>query len=128
MKKILTTLLALSFLLSAAGCGNGDIVVGNVKVCTTNNLEKVLQNKAFDSGDLKLEIKAFQNEHEAAQVIMTPDYDVRSYTLTLSDLTCGENTLEKENFDLYHEKYIELERDVEGEKKHSFGRSYGRNW
>ena len=126
MKKILTTLLALSFLLSATGCGSGDnsgdipFVAGNVKVCTTNNLEKVLQNKAFDSGDLKLEIKAFQNEHEAAQVIMTPDYDVRSYTLTLSDLTCGENTLEKENFDLYHEKYIELERDVEGEKKHFY--------
>lgn len=117
-------LLAFSFLLSAAGCGDnsGDIpfVVGNVKVCTTNNLEKVLQNETFDSGALKLEIKAFQNEHEAAQVIMTPDYNVRSYTLTLSDLTCGENTLEKEHFDLYHEKYIELERDVEGEKQHFY--------
>ena len=126
MKKIVTMLLAFSFLLSAAGCGNGDnsgdipFVVGNVKVCTTNNLEKVLQNETFDSGALKLEIKAFQNEHEAAQVIMTPDYNVRSYTLTLSDLTCGENTLEKEYFDLYHEKYIELERDVEGEKKHFY--------
>ena len=130
MKKIVTMLLAFSFLLSAAGCGSGSgsgdnsgdipFVVGNVKVCTTSSLEKVLQNKAFDSGELNLKIQAFQNEYEAAQIIMTPDYNVRSYTLTLSDLTCGEHKLGRENFDLYHEKYIELERDVEGGKKHFY--------
>ncbi len=125
MKKILATALAFSFLVSATACKNkqGDsipVTTGNVQVCTTNSLEKVLQNKAYDSGELKLEIKGFQNEYEAAQVIMTPDYDVSSYTLTLSDLTCGENTLTKGNFDLFHEKYIELERDVAGEKKHFY--------
>ena len=127
MKKILAMALAFSFVLSAAACNNGSVAdkppveeIGSVKVCTTHSLEKVLQQETYDSGKLKLEIKAFQNEHEAAQVIMTPDYNVRSYTLTLGDLTCGENTLEKENFDLYHEKYIALERDVEGEQKHFY--------
>ena len=128
MKKILATMLALSFMLSATACnGNSSdsssslsTVSGNVKICTTNSLEKVLQNEAYDSGELKLEMQAFQNEYEAAQVIMTPDYDVRYYTLTLRDLTCGENKLAKENFDLYHEKYIELERDIEGEAKHFY--------
>ena len=129
MKKILATVLALSFLLSATACGGGDSgnlsagnanIDRNVKVCTTHSLEKVLQNKPFDSGKLKIEMKAFQNEYEAAQVIVTPDYDVRSYTLKLSDLKCGQHTLGKENFDLYHEKYIALERDVEGGKKHFY--------
>jgi hypothetical protein len=83
-------------------------------------LEKVLQNKAYDSGELKLQMDAFKNEYEAAQIIMTPDYDVRSYTLTLSDLTSGENVLDKGNFDIYHEKYIALERDVEGKDKHFY--------
>ncbi len=121
MKKFLTLALALVFLFSATACNDGKkddpVVTGNVKVCTASNLEKVLQNKAYDSGKLKLEIKAFRNEYEAAQIIMTPDYDVRSYTLTLSNLTCGENILGKENFELFHEKYIELERDVEGESR-----------
>ena len=126
MKKILTTALAFTFLLSAVACKNptenSSAVVedGNVKICTTNSLEKVLQQETYDSGALQLEIKAFQNEHEAAQIIMTPDYNVRSYTLTLSDLTSGNHTLGKENFDLYHEKYIELERDVEGGEKHFY--------
>ena len=128
MKKILSTALAFSCLLSATACNGGDgnnssspaLENGNIRVCTTNSLEKVLQNESYYSGELKLEIKAFQNENEAAQVIMTPDYNVRSYTLTLSDLTCGDYTLEKENFDLFHEKYIQLERDIEGEKKHFY--------
>ncbi len=124
MKKILATTLALSFLFSAAACnkqtGETSEKIGNVKVCTTHSLDKVLQNKAFDSGKLKLEMKAFQNEYEAAQIIMTPDYNVRSYTLTTSDLKSGEHTLDQGNFDIYHEKYIELERDVAGEKKHFY--------
>lgn len=126
VKKILATTLAFSCLMAATACetetgdSSAPFVAGNVKVCTTHSLEKVLQNKAYDSGELKIEIKSFQNEYEAAQVIMTPDYDVRSYKLTLNDLTCGEHTLAKENFDLYHEKYIELERDVEGEAKHFY--------
>ena len=123
MKKILATTLAFSFLLSAVACngeGSGLPVTGNVKVCTTHSLEKVLQNKEYNSGELKLKMDAFKNEYEAAQIIMTPDYDVRSYTLTLSDLTSGENTLDKGNFDLYHEKYIALERDVEGKDKHFY--------
>lgn len=123
MKKIVATVLTLSFLFSMVACGsnaNSSASDGKVKVCTTNSLEKVLQNEVYDSGELKLEIKGFQNEYEAAQVIMTPDYNVRSYTLTMRDLTCGEHTLDKENFELYHEKYIELERDVEGEQKHFY--------
>ena len=113
-KKILSTALAFSLLFSAAGCqdtnsNSGDLfTAGNVKVCTTNSLEKVLQNKAFDSGTTKLQLKAFKNEYEAAQIIMTPDYDVRSYTLKLNDLACGNNKLSKDNFDLYHEMYIAL--------------------
>ena len=125
MKKILATVLALSFLVSATACkdntaGSSLTSMGDVKVCTTHSLDKVLQNKAFDSGKLKLQFQAFQNEYEAAQIIMTPDYDVRSYTLKVNDLTCGENKLSKGNFDLYHEMYIALERDIEGEAKHFY--------
>ena len=127
VKKILTTLLAFSFLLSATGCGSDSnntgeqpLETGNVKVCTTHSLEKVLQNEVYDSGTSKLEMKGFQNEYESAQIIMTPDYDVRSYSVTLNDLTCGEHTLDKGNFDLFHEKYIQLERDVEGKNKHFY--------
>ena len=126
MKKVLATALAFSLLFSATACGDnggrgGDVFTeGNVRVCTTNSLDKVLQNKAFDSGTSKLQFKSFRNEYEAAQIIMTPDYDVRSYTLKVNDLTCGDKKLSKDNFDLYHEMYIALERDVEGEAKHFY--------
>ena len=69
MKKVLATALALSLLFTATACGGNDgnggdvFTAGNVRVCTTNSLEKVLQKKAFDSCSSKLQLKAFQNEY-----------------------------------------------------------------
>ncbi len=124
MKKILATALSLFCLISTTACaqkeGQQSLTSGDVKVCTTHSLDKVLQNKAYNSGTTKLEMKAFQNDNEAAQIIITPDYNVRSYSLKVNDLTCGENTIPKENFDLFHEMYIALERDVAGGNKHFY--------
>ena len=80
----------------------------DVKVWTAYGTEKIMQDKTYASTDSTLVIKAFKNEYESGQIILTPNYDVQEYTITLSDLTCGENKLAKENFTVYNQKYIRV--------------------
>lgn len=55
-----------------------------------------------------MNIAAVRNEYENAQVILTAEKDVKSYTVTLSDLTGAAGTFKKENFKIYNQKYIEV--------------------
>lgn len=82
------------------------------KVWTAYGTEKILQDVEYsDRYDNKvLEIGVFRNEYESAQIIITPS-ESASYTVEMSDLKTsdGKNTLSKDAFTLYHEKYIKVE-------------------
>ena len=81
----------------------------NVTVCTAPSTAKVLMVGDYSSDSQTLTFEAFRNEYEGAQLILhAQEYDVMSYDVTLSDLTCGENVLAKECFSVYNEKYIAL--------------------
>lgn len=114
MKRKFMALCMTGVALFAAACnGNADGSSGKpanaeVKVWTAYGTEKIMQDKTYDSTDSTLVIKAFKNEYESGQIIMTPNYDVQEYTITLSDLTCGANKLKKENFTVYNQKYIRV--------------------
>ena len=117
MKKRIVPIILTALIFTMTGCKNGgtssQLEVGNVDVCTAYSTEKVLRDKPYKNGGDTLTIKTFKNEYESAQIIMTPDYDVEEYAITLSDLTCGENVLKKENFQAFHQKYLYVDSDYE---------------
>lgn len=51
-----------------------------------------------------------KNEYESSQIIMTPDYDVKSYDVTVRALTHsnGTDTIPAESIGVYVEKYLSL--------------------
>ncbi len=82
-------------------------------MCTAPSTTKVLQKQDYNSGTQTLSFKSFRNEYENAQVIMTAKTDVLSYDVELSDLKSGENTLSKDCFSVYNEKYITVTKQLE---------------
>lgn len=118
MKKKLIPIVLAAMLFTMTGCDNGssssnENSVGNVSVCTAYSTEKILRDQPYENGGDTLRIKTFKNEYESAQIIMTPDYDVQEYNISLSDLTCGENILKKESFEVFNQKYLFVDMDYE---------------
>lgn len=103
----------------ATGCGSGGEnsapsgrdpwKVGTANIATCSSTEKIMRNADY-SGRLtqkKLSIKAFRGEKEAGQIIITPDYDVKEYSVKLADLKSADgNVLKAESFTVYAEKYV----------------------
>ena len=96
---------------------SGDELNG-VRLWTTYNTYTVLQDPATmaldyvtppevlsEGEDLSLEIKMGRGEDEGAQLIITPEKDVQSYNVTVSDLTCGENVIPKEDIEIFNQYY-----------------------
>lgn len=125
MKKFTTA--ALAVLLGASvflgGCTGGS-TVSDVKttVRIANSADKILQSydtsttegeafKARFEGMLKdtFSIKAYRNEYESAQLILTPDKDVKSYSVSVGDFKNGSAVLPASAFDVRHEYYHEVE-------------------
>ncbi|MBQ7913309.1 MAG: DUF4091 domain-containing protein [Clostridia bacterium] len=119
MKKLFKSILALSLTAMVGGGVAGCSDSSNAKdgesgssaktaVWTAYGTEKILADVDYsDRHDEKtLQIKAFRNEYESAQIILTPNKDVKAYSIELSDLTCGENVLSKDAFTVYNQKYV----------------------
>ena len=97
--------------INGGGNGNGTVEEGPVEfvcatMCTAPSTVKVLQRQEYTSDSQTLSFKGFRNEYENAQVIFTAKTDILSYDVELSDLKCGENTLSKDCFTVYNQKYI----------------------
>ncbi len=91
--------------------GGGDKIEAPVEfvsatMCTAPSTVKVLQKQEYSSGTQKLSFKGFRNEYENAQVILNATTDILSYDVELRDLKSGANTLSKDCFTVYNEKYI----------------------
>lgn len=94
------------------GCNNGGTAKKDNKaiVWTAYGTEKIVQGEYDYSGRYNsktLQINAFRNEAEAAQIMFNPKYDVDSYNLEIADLRSADgNVLSKDSFDVYAEFYV----------------------
>lgn len=82
-----------------------------IEIFSTLNTEKVLQDKPFENNKKleKIYIKAVKNSYELGQVVLTPNYDVKSCTMSLSPLVAQDGTLfEETNIEKFYQKYIEV--------------------
>ncbi|MBO5481565.1 MAG: DUF4091 domain-containing protein [Clostridia bacterium] len=110
--KIPSLLLGGALCLSYVGC-NGVAEKGEADVYSVYITDKVLQDIAVEE-DVKqpasFSYMAAKGESEAAQIVLTAKKAVSAYTLTAADLTCAETgeTFAKENFEVFHQKYIEV--------------------
>ena len=112
MKKIWSVLLAATLVSGVWACD--ETVENKVEVWTCSANTKVLQGKEYATDSKTFSISAFQNESESAQIIISPEKDIQSYSIKLSDLTGSDGaTLEKENFSVFNEKYILVEKIID---------------
>lgn len=61
-----------------------------------------------NKGEAELVFNAVKNEYESHQLLITASKDIKEYYLESNDLTCGENTLSKDNITVYMEKYTKM--------------------
>lgn len=102
-------------LFSAFGCAKPKeeyASLSDVEIWSTYATESVWRNVG-EYDDIKfpaqVTVEAIGGEVESAQLIMTTaDKAVASYEVAISDLVCGDETFEKENITIYHEKYINV--------------------
>ena len=112
MKKCLTILIAGILGYGLCACDDSGKLAGNeVKVWTCSANTKILKERKYNPESKTFTIRAFQNESESAQIILSPERDIQNYSIVLNDLTDGGGeTLKKENFSVYNEKYILVEK------------------
>ncbi len=111
MKKILSLILVL--LLSFSGiigssCAKGK-GINNITVQSTYNTLKVMQEGEYVPLGQKIDVLTHKGDTESGQLIITPEKDVDSYVLNVSDLTLqGKENIKflKENVQVYIQKYI----------------------
>ncbi len=111
IQKTFISLMGATAIFMSVSCDKKEtFTVGNIDVWSTYNTTKVMREK-YDYTKLSpaLNVEMARSEVEGAQLIITPDYDVRSYDLVLSDLTCGENVFPKENITAYKQGYVNVE-------------------
>lgn len=106
IKKIVV--FALSFVLSMScflGCAleQGEKSF-NIKVVPATEKYKLTDTiiKFSQSADISLAA----NEYEAAQIIITPDFNVSDLDISVSDLVCGSEKISKENIEIFWEHYV----------------------
>ncbi len=103
--------LVLSFGIVACKDNTGGPKDNDITVWTAYSSEKILQNFDYSHryASKTLKINAFKNEWEGAQIMFTPKYDVKSYTLTINDLKKADGTvLSKDDFAAFVQLYMEV--------------------
>lgn len=122
MKKIFRNIIALSLTVVVGGSfiacskeskqSNESVDVGQLPsataVWTAYGTEKILADVDYSArhGENSFAIKAFRNEYESAQIVLSPNEKIEEYSIQLNDLTCGENVLSKDSFTVYNQKYV----------------------
>lgn len=118
MKKIGTVFLAV-LLLAVVGCESTPKTEEQAEnaVWTAPATEKILQEEEVPAADRgsSLQIYAAKGEYESGQIIVSAGGDIGEYSAAAGDLSAQGGALFKaENIALYHEKYIEVARNYEG--------------
>ncbi len=95
--------------------GSSKPTTANISVRSADTTTKFRKNEVTSGDtDYKLEYNVVRNEYESYQLLISADADVSSYYLTTTDLKNGENTLAKENIEVYMQRYSNLSsgRDI----------------
>ena len=113
MKKALAIALAAALALGVAGCGGKEQTGGQGKasIWSAPDTEKVLQDREYDGekGNAAVSVVAVRNEYEGAQLLMTAETDVSSYTVQTAALTGpGGASYAAENVEVFNQKYIDV--------------------
>ena len=114
--KAVAVVLAAGMAFSAGACNEKTGGNNNISVWTADSTVRINRDKDYGrESDLSFRIAMTRNEYESAQVILTPEKEVSSYSVTLSDLTSAEGkTLSKENFSVYNQKYLNVTNQSDG--------------
>lgn len=115
MKRGLTLLLCLTLLLGVTACkSDAPTATGTVDIWGAPATEKILADKpgAYESirQEAAVRLVMAKNEYESSQIILTPDHDVKSYDVSVSELrhTNGTDTIPASAIGVYVEKYLSL--------------------
>ena len=84
--------------------GNDTNYIGNVSLTMRSQLPtvKVLRDEDISSLDAaKVDVSLAKGETEGGQIIVRPDADVKSYSVTASDLVSGNNVIDSSNVSIY---------------------------
>lgn len=109
-KPIIFTLLAALALSCFSSCGDAT-ENAEVEVWSTYNTVKVLQSGGeYEKQNARLNISMARGETEGAQIILTPDRDVKSFELKKADLKNADgDVLPADSAELYVQKYIHVD-------------------
>ena len=95
---------------AVSACSSGkSYPVGNAEIWSTYNTTKIMREKYdYIKFDARIDVEMAKSEVEGAQIVFTPDYDVRFYDLILSDLRCGEAVFPAEDITAYKQGYVNV--------------------
>lgn len=97
----------------------------SVEVWGAYNTAKIIRqtdkNDEYDKLPAKLSAEMYKEEYEGAQLIITAERET-SYELIKSDLVSTDGEIfPAENIEVYHQKYIEIEKNNSGNKAYESG-------
>lgn len=113
MKRIIAFALAVVLLGTAVSCTDKKQEEKDIKISSTYNTLKVMQEKGFAFDDLgqRLDVFMARGETEGGQIIITPEKKISDIVVHTTDLalsTDPEVKFSKENIKVYFQKYIEI--------------------
>ena len=119
MKRFIKKFISLALvvlLLFVSACnkdtGDGTVNHGKINLWSVPGVVNPLRNQDYSHlyTDVPVvEIELSKNEYEAGQIMITPTGNVKSYTLTVSDLSDGNgNVIDNDNISIYNQHYVNL--------------------
>lgn len=94
----------------ASGATDGGTTALSYDVWGTDNLTTVVQNPDYNNEynvqKVGLTYEMAKGESENDQIIITAKSNIKSFSLTTSDLKCGDNVLSKDNIEVFVQRYI----------------------
>lgn len=126
-KRIFLIVLSFILALSCVSC-NKDRAKGggepSVTLWTPYATQKIMRDRSYTvTGSPVLEYEMAKNETEGAQFIITPQngYKVKSFTVEVSDLTNGSDTISKDDISVYLEKYVLITEQLNANDAYGVG-------
>lgn len=98
-----------------SGCNGNDNQMKKTgyEVWSTYNTRKIIQNPSdnslYEKLPAKLSIQMMKDETEGAQLVITANENIDSFSLTASELSDGKgNTIPVDSIDIFQQKYVEI--------------------
>lgn len=113
--RILVVLLIAVIAFSSVGCKESE--EKKVEIFSTYVTEKILQDVPVSEENkqpARFSFSGAKGERETAQIILTPNYNIGSYSISASDLSGENGVFSAENFTIYHQKYIPVTTGSDG--------------